>query len=525
MKIYINRPWLGEEGGLVIETPAGGPLYQAVWLSGKVEPVPLCGGIGRCGRCRVRFLADCPEAGPEERQILGDEAVRQGWRLACRCQVPDRDELHLELAKPDARRGAGRTMAAADIVPCVMAVDIGTTSVAWRMLAEGDGRVLAEGEDLNPQAGAGADVISRIALALTPGGADRLASLIRAYLADRCAPFGTAVRGVVAAANTAMTEILAGTSVEGLAGAPYRLSLAGHETLDLPGLPPVYIPPLPAPFVGGDVTAGLLWLERSGTPKPYLLADLGTNGEIALVTGDGRLYLTSVPLGPSLEGIGLECGALAGPDVLTQFSLGPMGLAGQTSAGRAPSPGTFAAGISATGYLSLIEVLLRNGIMDEEGHLPDIATPPAMMPLARKLAARVDRSWQVPRFMVSDSLWVSLRDIEEILKVKAAFGVAVQSVLEEAGLAPKDLACLAIAGALGRYVRPQTLERLGFVPPGTAARVRTVGNTSLEGACLLAASERDRETLAEFCSRAKLLQPALDPSFHARYLAAMRFAG
>ncbi len=522
MRIFIHRPWLGPAGDCEVEAEPGQPLFQAIWLSGRVDPVPLCGGIGRCGRCRVRFAAAAPEACGEEVQVLGEAAVAEGWRLACRCHIADGTErIEIALAPPGTPRRAVRAARAPERAESVMAVDLGTTSVAWRLLAADDGRVIDQGEDLNPQAGTGADVISRIAAALRPGGRERLAGIIRSHLSERLEGRG-GVRGMVVAANTAMSEIFAGADVTGLAGAPYRLSLAGDETLDVPGLPPVYLPPLPAPFVGGDVTAGLAWLEAERTPRPYLLADLGTNGEIVLLDGNGRLHITSVPLGPSLEGIGLECGALAGPDVLTGFSLGPMGLAMQTGSGRPLPPGAPAAGISATGYLSLIELLLGNGLMDADGHLGAGRAPAT--PLSRRLAARVDTDWQVPRFMVTDRLWVSLRDIEEILKVKAAFSVAVRGLMEAAGLVPADLACLAIAGALGRHVRPRTLERLGFVPMGTEGRVRTVGNSSLEGACLLALHPERRAGLAALCAGAGLLQPAADPGFHERYLLAMRFA-
>ena len=32
----------------------GDGLARAIWLSGAVPPRPLCMGLGRCGRCRVR---------------------------------------------------------------------------------------------------------------------------------------------------------------------------------------------------------------------------------------------------------------------------------------------------------------------------------------------------------------------------------------------------------------------------------------------------------------------------------------
>ena len=43
-----------------------------------------CGGRGRCGRCRVRFLSGAPDASEADRAVLAEELLRDGWRLACR---------------------------------------------------------------------------------------------------------------------------------------------------------------------------------------------------------------------------------------------------------------------------------------------------------------------------------------------------------------------------------------------------------------------------------------------------------
>ena len=530
VRIVLHRPWLGEEAVSILSWKQGATLLEAIWVSGVVDPVPLCTGLGRCGNCRVRFVSHAPEDCAEDLERLGEEAVALGWRLACHCRFPGNDagDVHLELPEPVTEAGhtACRMHAAATAScpePCVMAADLGTTSIAWRLIRKKDGKTMADGEMLNPQAGAGADVVSRIAKALEPEGCARLAEMVRSGLAKCIAMClekmpGTTVSCMVVAANTAMTEIFAGRDVHGLAASPYSLSMKGDETLCVDGLPPVYIPPLPGPFVGGDVTAGLLWLERQKTRRPYVLADLGTNGEIALMTESGRLYLSSVPLGPALEGIGLECGALAGPFVLTRFVLGPSGLMGFTADGS-PASGIKVAGISATGYLSLLEQLVLCGLLDKYGHFRDSGR--SLMPFAKKLADRIVTVHNVPRFLVTDDIWLSLRDVEEILKVKAAFSVALASLLQKAGLVPADLCSLNIAGALGSHLQAATLEKLGFVPGGMAGRVKSVGNTSLEGACLLALDHMFRDELARLCQGAVLLEPAKDQSFQEQYIAAM----
>ncbi len=522
LRIRIIREGQSET---TVEYDGKGPLSKAIWLSGKLEPIPLCAGIGRCGKCRVRFVSTPPVALEEEVERLGKEAVDAGWRLACRCQIPDSEEELLEvpgLARAPLKEKAPGKHRGEPQGSCVWGFDLGTTSIAWRALDAKNGEILSEGQALNPQAGAGADVVSRIAMAQDPQGKALLSQLVRTFLRARMDEVGLSPSRVVVAANTAMSAILLQADVSGLAHAPYSTSIHGHESCRIVDLGEVYIPPLPAPFVGGDITAGLAFLGHAGARPPYLLADLGTNGEIALVC-ERDLYLTSVPLGPALEGIGLECGALAGDDVVTNVTAGPAGLVAKTADGRLVTGDAPCRGISATGYLSLMDLLRRMGIMDEAGHI--LRDPyGCAMPLARRIAGLWDWNGSVPRLVLLPNLWMSSADVEEILKVKAAFAVAVESLLAKACLRPGSLNAICVAGALGRHVDAGILENLGFVPRGCGRMVRAVGNASLEGACLLAREPKYREELAALCARACVLAPAEEKDFHTRYVGAMNFA-
>lgn len=559
----------------VFRATAGQGLARAIWLSGQVPPVPQCGGLGRCGRCRVRFMHDAPPFLPEEEAVFSPAELTLGWRLACRRQVPDAASLDLALPPEHLVASAVFPAAAGAIPPgaqrpdtsgaalpdLALAVDLGTTSLFWRAL-RADGTVAAEGRALNPQAGAGADIMSRLAVAREARGRGVLAHLARRELLRVVGCLARAGRGVVShvclAANTAMTDIFLDLDVEGLCAAPYRMTHCGDETVLLRGLPPVYIPPLLGPFVGGDVSAGLLALREVHTPRPFVLADLGTNGELALVDGQGRLWLTSVPLGPALEGIGPQCGQLAGPGVVTGFSLTPLGLVARfyedAGSGEAPETtkgtasgtaaefgvphasgcscptcgqggtgaGFHAAGISATGYLSLLALLLRAGVLREDG---SFVSSPAM-PLAKKLAAclepaRPPRSGA--RLRLPHGLWLAAADVEELLKVKAAFALALEALLRAANLPAGQVAALCLAGALGEHVDPDDLETLGFVPAPLARRLRAVGNTSLDGAAVLARDAEKGAELARLCRGATLLPLVDEPNFHTEYLRHMRF--
>lgn len=504
----------GQNRVIAISASPGQKLSEAIWLSGKVPPQPLCGGLGLCGRCRVRFMHAPPAPCPEDLEKFSGPELEAGWRLACHHPVPDCAELLLEQPAAEDRtpakkqgKGAGRA---------ALGIDFGTTSIYWR--ATGPEEHLGyrlEGILANPQAGAGPDVISRLAYASNAAGEKRLSDLgLQAItsILESMEQNGLSVETACIAANSAMTCILLNKDIGGLLSAPYSLAYHGNEiiNLDLPGCErplPVVIPPLPGPFVGGDIVAGLIALSAS---RPFLLADLGTNAEFALLDAEGRLFLASAPLGPALEGIGPRCGQQAGAGVITGFELSPLGLRTGVQDG-----GCEIAGIGATGYLSLLALLLRAGIMDAEGHF----RAEQSMPLARKIIKGLKEN----RLELDGGQYLTSEDIEILLKVKAAFRIILDLILQAACLEPADIEAFYLAGALGEYVAVDDLATLGFIPASLARKVKCCGNSSLSGACILAASPDRLKEAAELCADAEILQMTETENFLNLYMTAMHW--
>ena len=112
--------------------------------------------------------------------------------------------------------------------------------------------------------------------------------------------------------------------------------------------------------------------------------------------------------------------------------------------------------------------------------------------------------------------------MELLLKVKAAFAVALSAVCGAAAVSPSSLRLLALAGALGQYVRAGDLKDLGFAPGIPESRIAPVGNSALDGACLLAARPERLAPLAALCGKATVLELTEAPGFQEAYLAQMR---
>ena len=612
-----------ENGVLVLPHLAGESLARLVYLQGRVEAPALCSGLGRCGLCRMRFCTEAPPPLPKEQAVLDDAALAAGWRLGCLrmsapgllVELPDFVQLLSFPGKISSRSffpmlsSGGASAFAAEQTEeekrqqrTGLAIDLGTTSLHWQLL-DAEGNVLVSGKQINPQMGAGSDVVSRLAAALRPGGLKILSDLVRAAVIQIIGSLPFLPAQICLAANSVMTCLFLGENLgeeteseqkpcfeleagnvacgdggaglplsslkfrepkngtegtpseisegykkagktddtqalhllQGLARAPYSLPLHGGSIHHLPGLPSLYLPPLLGPFVGGDISAGLtaLCFGKCGVDVryPFLLADLGTNCEFVLGSAPDRFYALSIPMGPSIEGIGLSCGGMAGvgsePGVISCFSLGPGGL-------TADVPEAEARAISGAGYFSLLSILLSNGIICPDGRFNLRRTG---SPLADRLRKRLLLSEDEACFCFG-AVRLTSADIEELLKVKAAFSLAYKVLLEQAGVGVFELSRIFLAGALGEHVRPGHLEMLGFLPPGTSvqgvtglselgggesARVFALGNASLAGASLLLFSAAARDFAARFAEKAILVSLTDRADFMERYLAEMHF--
>lgn len=494
------------------DSMGGETFAQALWLAPGMRPRPLCGGMSLCGRCKVRFMSRAPKPCAEEEALFSEAELALGWRLACRHKIPDGEgiiEISLPDEEPCERPFKARLKAGAE--KYFLGVDLGTTSIQWRAVQK-DGRKLCEGSELNPQIAAGPDVISRLQYSSSGVRRDQLSDLVLDVLSRIVAELdrsGARAERLCVAANSVMTHILLKLGLGGLARAPYHLDFKGGEIISLPlseGSLPCVAPPLPAPFCGGDISAGLLAVTAMGLEEPLLLADLGTNAELALLLPDKRLYLASAPLGPALEGIGPKCGGPAESGAAVSFTLGPQGLSPRFYDGK---PGKR---VSATGYISLLSHLLNLGLMDAGGHFTGRS-----LPLCRDVVKQ--NAEEGGRLKISGGIFLDASDVELLLKVKACFRLALSRLLAAAG--EPGIKSLIFAGAIGDHAEPEALINLGFIPRQFGDRIILAGNASLNGACLLARDPSLLGGLKELCDSAVLIDLADDPSFLNDYLTEM----
>lgn len=397
-----------------------------------------------------------------------------------------------------------------------VAVDLGTTTIAATAWDLGLGACLGEGAVRNPQVRFGADVLTRVSHALA-GGAEELRQAavdgVRQAAVEALRSAGASADDLVetvVVGNPAMTHLLLGRDTAPLAAAPYRGALVG--ALSVPaydtGLPGemLFVGPGVSAFVGADAVAGVLALELDAPPHPSVLIDLGTNGEIVLSTAGG-LLASSAAAGPAFEGVEISCGMRAEPGAVERVTLRDGRLDLGVVGDEAP------AGVCGSGLLDAVAAMLDAGALDESGRLR--AEGP--------LAARVAHPASGDTFELAPGVALTQQDVRALQLAKGAVATALDMLLEEAGVAPGDIARVFVAGAFGSNAGTASLARLGILPDAWADRVVFAGNTALAGAEAMLLHPEARERATRLALAIRTVPLAIRPDFQTRFLARLGF--
>ncbi len=469
----------------------------------------VCGGHGKCGKCRVICRGALSAPTDREKAVLTKDELLSGVRLACQTYISgDCEFISEDQGKAEIK--ADGNMPDIELLPIFdnygVAVDIGTTTVALRLYGR-DGALLAEQSCLNPQRAYGGDVVSRMEASLK-GEKDALASSIRRLLCDmiRAASdiagvSADKIDGAVIAGNTVMLSFLSGVDTEPLTHAPFTAnSLFGQtvtaESLGLDILcpqTPVYLPRCVSAFVGADITCAVISSQIYKNEKNAVLTDIGTNGETVLKYGNA-LYACSTAAGPAFEGAGISMGMGGSVSAVDKVRVLPDGSLDVHVIGGAEP-----AGICGSGIVDAVAALLDTGAIDETGYMEDepaVIAPPVVLTQA---------------------------DIRAVQLAKSAIHAGIKTLLSHAALTCSDIDRFYIAGGFGSYLDVMNAGKIGLIPKELTGCVKVLGNASLSGASALLLSSpllKESESIASAIQTAEL---ASNPVFAEEYMNNMTF--
>jgi len=523
-----------------VQVPQGTRLTEAARLAGIGLSAP-CGGRGSCGKCRVeldgRSVLAC------QTLVTRDMAVRVPEQALQILSDPGSLDAHLSPPVSLRREGDqeavvrnGQVLALrrAGLPFLAAAADLGTTTLVLYLLDARTGALLSTKSAPNPQRSFGADVISRVDYALRCG-PERLTALLREavnqLLREALAEAGAREEDLFSlsiAGNSCMHHLFLGVCPEGLAAAPYALSVTGlleesAASLSLAMHPQgrVFLLPCIAGFVGADTAALLLRTDFDRLESPTLAVDVGTNGELALGDSSG-FTVCSAAAGPAFEGAGIACGVPALTGAVAHASLRGGELSLQVLGGGTPC------GICGSGLMDLLALLLDAGLMDATGRL--LAPEELTTPLARRLGRRLTMLRGEPIFVLfseaetgCEAVYLSQGDIRTLQLAKAALRAGIELLLADRGYVAEELSYVLLAGAFGSALDPRSACRIGLLPPALAGRIRPIGNAAGAGAVQ---SILDQDALARIQNLAgagRYLELADAPEFQSRFFSAMDF--
>lgn len=470
----------------------GMSLYHAMQKEGITLSAP-CAGNGTCGACKVKVIEGNLPVTEKDKKLISKEQLKEGWRLACQAQVMDSCAIYVPSEQFVAVTGYGEKKTDTTISSAegdngistslfkaekekspknkdlasnafAIAIDLGTTTIAYELFCLKTGDTLKTLSSTNPQRLYGADVVSRMDQS-NNGRKDMLKNILRQGMRkDIAALIGDVktenIQSIAISGNTAMTHFFMGYSCEGLGKYPFV-----PETLDcieinalkanlMDEMIPVYLTEGISAYVGGDIMAGLASQKFLLEKKVSLFIDLGTNAEMALSDGHGRIYVTSAPAGPAFEAANISCGVGSIEGAISSISLQRDEQKLITIGGKEP------VGFCGSGILEAVYELLKNNLIDETGLLAD---------------DYFEKGYPVK------NLKITQQDIRQIQLAKSAVFSAIYILMEKAGVTPEQVDYVYLAGGFGYHLNVEKAMGIGLLPEAFAGKVRTVGNASLQG--------------------------------------------
>ncbi|MEG0484194.1 MAG: ASKHA domain-containing protein [Oscillospiraceae bacterium] len=486
-----------------------GSLISDLLFNAKHAITMPCAGSGRCGKCRVKAVGALSAPSEEEKTAIGKIAISQNIRLACCTRVEGDAEITLLSApKLEGISTWGKMPKISHkhmFKHCGVAIDIGTTTLAARLYRENFPPVTATAA--NPQSCFGTDVISRIEKAL--GGFDgELAQTIRSALSHMIKTLAADanisldnIDALVITGNTAMLYLFTQHNTDCLAHSPFQADELFGKIIDakLLGLPcknaAVYLPRCISAFVGADITTALLASEICEREDTALLADIGTNGEMAL-WHNGSLLCCSTAAGPAFEGAGLSMGVqgVAGAiDCVAYTHTLPLKV--HTIEDAPPC------GICGSGIVSALAAMKSADIIDETGYLQS----------------------NEEKYDLTEKISITQRDIRMVQLAKSAVCAGIYTMLDICGISYTEITRLAIAGGFGSYLDLDAAAEIGIFPFELREKAEVLGNAALTGAAMILLDSDLAQRAENMANAAKTADLGTSKAFMEHYMDCMSF--
>ncbi|MBQ7580570.1 MAG: DUF4445 domain-containing protein [Clostridia bacterium] len=430
---------------------------------------------GKCGKCKVRVSGKTSPVTGQEKDLLTDAELEKGVRLACctfangniliNYTIPENyfQEFKQKLLKFSEEFDNNNVY---NII-----YDVGTTTIEVCAVAKNNGNKQYF-SFTNPQIAFGSDVMSRLKYAK-----DHSLEELRRCVHE---PFELIKKTLkpekcVVTGNTVMLHFFEGKDSSGMLDYPFTPSdRFGYEKGG------IYFPHCVSAFVGADVSCGILKSELIQNENA-LLIDIGTNCEMAYCK-DGAIYCCSVAAGPAFEGFSTSRGETAKDGSIVRVYLDNGKICSDTLGGGKPS------GITGSGIVDLVSVLLKTGVLKKDGYLKDNF------------------------FIPGTEVFITPDDVRQIQLAKASVRAGIGTICKD-----NSVSKVFIAGNFGNALNIQSCVDIGLFPESFLGKTEFIGNSSIDGGKLLLEDE-NRKKLGELIKKCKLVELAGNNEFAKKYI-------
>lgn len=487
----------------IIKVPpeAAGIKLSDYLVSQGYIPAMDCGGIGTCGKCRVKLLS-----GSFDGTVPDETGMVRSCRAVCSAQGAD-ISLPERFSKKNVIKISSEGSVCSDNSQYGLALDVGTTTIAAALVFLKENTVVATDSRLNPQRVFGADVMSRIAAA-DDGKLSVLQSVVLECVSDIINSLlrqvgATFLKAITVVGNPTMLHLFCGISPSDMGQYPFtpvftEAKCFSGEKLSLPA-ETVYILPSADAFIGSDVTAGVLKTQMYKHTEPSILMDIGTNGEMVLCSADPgkNMLAVSTAAGPAFEGAGISCGIGGVQGAISQVKIKNGQLRYKTVGNCSP------VGICGSGLIDLIAQLRQISVIDETGYM--------------------EEPFLIAETAYGTSLFLTPEDVREFQMAKSAIRAGFETLLSESGLSVKDIKNIYLAGGLGVYMNPENAADIGLIPPDLGDKVTAIGNSALDGAVLCLSDAERRTELERIAVDCRIVELSVSEVFQNAFMENMLF--
>lgn len=414
-----------------------------------------------------------------------------------------------------------------------LAIDIGTTTVVAYLMNLFEGRTVARGALTNPQQGAGADVLSRIAYVVEhPSGLNQLQTQVveglNQIISNLCQEESIKPQEIyqaVIVGNTTMSHLFLGIDPTYLAPAPFIPSFRQSVTvkaselgLQILGDGTVTVLPIVAGYVGSDTVGVMLSGQADQLEGIHLLVDIGTNGEIVLV-GKGRILSCSTAAGPAFEGAGVKHGMRAADGAIERVK-----ITDDIELGIIGKKGEKVRGICGSGLLDAISEMHRAGIINSggrmifsEGDIEELPTALRERVLNEDGGREFVLAWK-EESATGENITITQMDIRGLQLAKGAVLAGIRILLNHLGLGTEDIDMIHLAGAFGNYISKESALGIGLLPQVSLDKIQSMGNAAGNGAQMALLSTIQMERANSLARDAEHIELSTETSFQDEFL-------